>query len=112
MKEKAIEAEETINLKEQDEIDNKSSSTSYQELIISSIGEMGRWQYFLILAYMVSKVVMVWGMVSVSFTLGKTDWWKETNGIDPKSMNQFLFKDFPSSDSDRLLILVLKGKTD
>ena len=41
MKEKAIEAEETINLKEQDEIDNKSSPTSYQELIISSIGEMG-----------------------------------------------------------------------
>ena len=65
------------------------STTSYQERIVSSIGEMGRWQYFLSFTVLLPKFLICWSMVSVSFTLGKTDWWKETVAVDPKSMNQF-----------------------
>ena len=68
---------------------NNSSTTSYQELIFSSIGEMGRWQYFLIFTILLPKFLICWSMVSVSFTLGKTDWWKETTVMDPKSIVNF-----------------------
>ena len=59
---------------------------SYQTLIVSYTGEIGRWQCFMIFTVMVPKMLLCWSLVSVSFTFGKTDWWKETTVINPKSM--------------------------
>eukprot|EP00111_Clytia_hemisphaerica_P011559 TCONS_00033980-protein len=85
----------------------KSVATSYQELIISSIGEIGRWQYFIIFTIMLPKFLICWSMVSVSFTLGKTEWWKVTTGIDPKtnvSTTIRLFKDCsPLGENDTIV---------
>ena len=80
-----------------DASNEQSSTTSYQELIVSSIGEMGRWQYFLVLAIALPKFLICWSLVSVSFTLGKTDWWKETVAMDPKSMVDVFFATFTAS---------------
>ena len=79
---------EKTNSEESTQLQIKDPSlTSYQEIIVSSIGNFGRWQAFLIVAMMVPKIFVCWSIVSVSFTFGKTDWWKETVAMDSESMS-------------------------
>ena len=65
---------------------------SYQDLIVSSIGKIGRWQFFVIFAIMVPKVFIGWSIVAVTFSLGKTDWCRVTTITDPMSMLIFLYE--------------------
>ena len=66
-----------------------SPTISYQDLIVSSIGKIGRWQFFAIFAILVPKMFFAWSVIAVTFSLGKTDWWKVTTLVDPISNSVF-----------------------
>ena len=78
--------EEPMQLQSEENDTHQDTSTSFQQIIISSIGKIGRWQCFMIVAVLVPEMFLCWSLVSVSFTFGKTDWWKGTITMDPKSM--------------------------
>jgi len=65
------------------ELESHQSNKSYQHIISEAIGDMGRWQAFLIFAHSTPKIVMAWCMIIISFGGAKTDWWKRTMEIDP-----------------------------
>ncbi|XP_066934022.1 organic anion transporter 3-like isoform X1 [Clytia hemisphaerica] len=82
--------------KEQNAHPPSSTPISYQDLVVSSIGKVGRWQFFLIFSILVPKVFIGWSIVAVTFSFGKTDWWKVTTKINPitnVSQTVRLFKD-------------------
>jgi len=52
------------------------SLLSYENFIADAIGELGRAQVLIILVQFLPTIMISWGMITISFSAGRTDWWK------------------------------------
>ena len=51
-------------------------SRSYQEVLVSSIGDFGRVQGLIVLACKAPEFIGAWSMIMMSFAGAQPNWWK------------------------------------
>ena len=61
--------------------------SSYQDIIISSVGEFGRSQLFIVLASHMPRAIIAWSMIIMSFAGAQPDWWRVTTFYNETSMS-------------------------
>ena len=49
---------------------------SYESFISNAIGELGRAQILIMCIQRLPSVMLSWAMITISFSAGKTNWWK------------------------------------
>ena len=55
---------------------SSSGAISYQSIITSSIGEIGKSQWIIVIACNLPNFLAAWSMIIVSFAAAKVDWWR------------------------------------
>ena len=58
---------------------------SYQEVLVSSIGDFGRVQGLIVLACKLPEFIGAWSMIFMSFGGAQPDWWKITHQFNETS---------------------------
>lgn len=58
---------------------------SYQEAIITSIGNFGRTQFIILVAVSLTRVFGAWSMIMMSFAGAQPDWWTESTVFNETS---------------------------
>ena len=92
-------------------------SLSYQEVLVSSIGEFGRVQGLIVLACNAPEFIGAWSMIMMSFAGAQPNWWKSSVVFNTTSKKKisFLFlmfffrglRDFQwDNDGDRVKYLL------
>ena len=49
---------------------------SYEDLVTKAIGELGRAQILIAIVHFIPYVLLPMSMITVSFSTGRTNWWK------------------------------------
>ena len=68
---------------------------SYQEVLVSSIGDFGRVQGLIVLACKAPEFIGAWSMIMMSFAGAEPDWWKITHKFNKTSKVTVTFLCFP-----------------
>ena len=63
-------------------------SLSYQEVLVSSIGEFGRVQGLIVFACNAPEFIGAWSMIMMSFAGAQPDWWKISNVFNTTSKKE------------------------
>ena len=68
-------------------------SLSYQEVLVSSIGEFGRVHGLTVFACNAPEFIGAWSMIMMSFAGAQPDWWKTSNVFNTtcKKKTPYLF---------------------
>ena len=60
-------------------------SRSYQEVLVSSIGDFGRVQGLIVLACKAPEFIGAWSVIMMSFAGAQPKWWKITHKFNKTS---------------------------
>ena len=66
-------------------------SLSYQEVLVSSIGEFGPVQGLIVFACNAPEFIGAWSMIMMSFAGAEPDWWKTSVTFNTTSKKKLLF---------------------
>ena len=65
---------------------------SYEDHVTKAIGELGRAQALIALVHFIPFGLMPFSMITVSFSTGRTNWWKVSHVYNETGMSSFLQK--------------------
>lgn len=82
--------------------------TSYQDVIISSIGEFGLSQFIIVLGCKLPMITAAWSMIMMSFAGADTDWWTVVTVTNTTSKNYYWIFGWYKKTSLMFIIFVNK----